>query len=170
MNTLSNWDATAFFRSLTQTNRLAQQHHFCFCRVSGMSDFQELLGSHSGTAFVCVDDLSEGYIELNNSPRTRRVKSVFFAMRYPIDKLDLRAERMETMRELFRQFMSKLILEDTKLRECNLILDPRIRFSDIPEYFVSGCACARFQVAVELITDLRLNPQEWLDTASEPQS
>ena len=164
MNTATNWDATEFFRTLTATNRLAQDSHFAFCKVSGASDFQDLLErSQSKTAFVCVDDISEGFIELNNSPRTRRVKSVFLAMRYPIDKPDLRAARMETLRELFRQFMSKLILEDTKLKERQLYLDTRIRFSEIPEYFASGCACARFQIAVDLFTDLRLNPQEWIE-------
>ena len=170
MSTETNWDATEFFRSLTATNRLAQQQHFCFCRVSGTADFQELLErSQSHTAFVCVDDISEGFIELNNSPRTRRVKSVFFAMRYPIDKPEMRAQRMETMRELFRQFMSRLILEDTKLKERQLYLDTRIRFSEIPEYFASGCACARFQIAVDLFTDLRLNPSEWFTPGQESQ-
>ena len=163
MNTATNWDATEFFRSLTQTNRLAQAQKFCFCTVSGAADFQQLLErSQSQTAFVCVDDISEGFIEINNSPRTRRVKSVFFAMRYPIDKPNLRADRMETMRELFRQFMSKLILEETKLQERQLYLDTRIRFTEIPEYFASGCACARFQIGVDLFTDLRLNPEEWI--------
>lgn len=170
MSTATNWDATEFFRVLTTTNRLAQAHHFCFCRVSGASDFQQLLErSQSQTAFVCVDDISEGFIELNNSPRTRRVKSVFFAMRYPIDKPELRSQRMETLRELFRQFMSRLILEDTKLKERQLYLDSRIRFSEIPEYFASGCACARFQVAVDLFTDLRLNPDEWI-SPEQPQT
>lgn len=164
MNTLTNWDATAFFQHLTETNLLARQHHFTFCRISGLTDFQELLErSQSSTSFVCVDDLSEGFIELNNTPRTRRVKSVFFAMRYPIERLDLRSQNLETMRELFRQFMSQLILEETRLRERHLYLDPRIRFSELPTYFATGCACAQFQVAVDLFTDLRFNPAEWAE-------
>ena len=162
MNTLTNWDATAFFRQLTNTNVLARAHQFKFCSISGLSDFQELLGSMSSTtAFVCLDDIAEGYIELHNSPRTRRVKNVFFAMRHPIDNLAKRAECMETMRELFRQFASKLILESTRLQERQLYLDPRIRFSEVPEYFAPGCACVRFQVAVDLFTDLRFNQSEW---------
>ena len=43
MNTLVNWDATQFFRTLTETNKLAQAKQFRFCRVSGLSDFQEVL-------------------------------------------------------------------------------------------------------------------------------
>ena len=162
MNTLVNWDATQFFRTLTETNKLAQAKQFRFCRVSGLSDFQEVLGRMtSSTAFVCVDDIAEGYIELNNSPRTRRVKCVFFAMRHPIDDLGKRAECMETMRELFRQFASQLILEKTRLEENCIYIDPRITFNEIDRYFFSGCACAYFQIAVDCYTDLRYNADEW---------
>ena len=48
-------------------------------------------------------------------------------------------------------------------------LDPRIRFSEIPEYFASGCACASFQVAVDIYTDLRYNQSEWLSEAAQPE-
>ena len=71
------------------------------------------------------------------------------------------------MRELFRQYMSVLILESTRLQERSLYLDPRIRFSEIPEYFASGCACASFQVAVDIFTDLRYNEAEWLSAAAQ---
>jgi hypothetical protein len=50
-----------------------------------------------------------------------------------------------------------------------LYLDPRIRFSEIPEYFASGCACASFQVAVDIYTDLRYNEAEWLSAAAQPE-
>ena len=162
MNTEVNWDAVSFFRSLTETNRLAQEKSFAFCRVTGTQDLQDMLSRiGSKTNFVCVDDISEGYIELNNSPRTRRVKSVYMAMRYAVDNLAARQACMEVMRELFRQFMSKLILESTRLQERQLYLDPRIRFTEVPEYFAAGCAVARFQVAVDLFTDLRYNADEW---------
>ena len=121
------------------------------------------------TAFVCVSDTAEGYTELNNSPRTRRVKTVFFAMRHQLGNMAARLDCFDTMRELFRQYMSVLILEQTKLQERSLYLDPRIRFSEIPEYFASGCACASFQIAVDIYTDLRYNQSEWLSEAAQPE-
>ena len=68
---------------------------------------------------------------------------------------------MDSMRELFRQFMSKLILEKTRLELNNIYLDPRISFQEIDQYFFSGCACAFFQIAVDTYTDLRYDPNEW---------
>ena len=65
------------------------------------------------------------------------------------------------MRELFRQFMSMLILERTRLEENCIYVDPRISFQEIDRYFFSRCACAYFQMAVDVFTDLRYNEAEW---------
>ncbi len=156
------WNATQFFERLTATNRLAKSEGFTFCQVSGLDGFEEALDNmQQSLAFVCVSDIANGYTELHNTPRTRRVKTIFLAMRHKIDDMAARLDCMETMRELFRQFMSLLILEKTKLEEQCIYLDPRISFNEIDRYFFSGCACAYFQVAVDVYTDLRYNANEW---------
>ena len=138
-----NWDATTFFASLTASNKFAKSNDFTFAKVSGLDGFEEALQQlQSATAFVAVSDISQGYIEVNNSPHTRRVKTVFLAMRHALGDMTARQECMDTMRELFRQFMSKLILEKTKQEQQNIYLDPRISFQEIDQYFFSGCACA----------------------------
>lgn len=113
------------------------------------------------SAFIAVSDISQGYTELNTTPHTRRVKTVFLAMRHAIDDMVARQECMDTMRELFRQFMSVMIQEKTRVEEEHIYLDPRISFHEIDRYFLSGCACAYFQVATDVYTDLRYNSQEW---------
>ena len=158
-----NWDATAFFQRLTSSNKYAKSKSFTFAKVSGLDGFEEALNQlQSATAIVAVSDISQGYIEVNNSPHTRRVKTVFLAMRHALGDMTARQECMNTMRELFRQFMTKLILEKTKQEQHNIYLDPRISFQEIDQYFFSGCACAYFQIAVDTYTDLRYDPTEWL--------
>ena len=116
MKHYGQWDAAAFFERLAATNILAQKEHFIFCRVSGLEGFEEALAQmQTASAFVCVSDIADGYTELNNTPRTRRVKTVFLAMRHAAEDMEARSECMETMRELFRQFASQLILEKTRL-------------------------------------------------------
>lgn len=162
MKKLSNWNASQFFEELTAKNRLAQKEKFSFCRVSGLDGLEEALDNmQSSSAFVCVSDIANGYTELNNTPRTRRVKTIFFAMRHAINDMNARQNCMDTMRELFRQFMSVLIQERTKLEQNCIYLDPRISFNEIDRYFFSGCACAYFQLAVDVFTDLRFNSDEW---------
>ena len=156
------WDATSFFERLAKSNKLAVGEGFTFCQVSGLEGFEEALSQmQSASAFICVSDIADGYTELNNTPRTRRVKTVFFAMRHAAEDMDARNECMEIMRELFRQFASQLIMEKTRLEENCIYIDPRISFNEIDRYFFSGCACAYFQIAVDVFTDLRYNPDEW---------
>ena len=157
-----NWNATAFFEQLTASNRLAQEKHFSFLRVSGLEGLEEVLHTlQHVTAFVAVSDIAQGYTELNNTPHTRRVKTVFIAMRHQLDNMTARQECMDIMRELFRQFMSVLIQEATRIEREQIYLDPRISFNEIPQYFASGCACAYFQIATDVYTDLRFNAEEW---------
>lgn len=158
-----NWDAEVFFGRLTAKNKLAQAHGFRFCRVSGLRGFEEALGAMQNTAaFVCIQEQDDGFISLENTPHTRRVKTVFLAMRHAIDHQEMRNACFDIMREIFRQFMTKLILERTKLANNHIYLDQRITFNEIEPYFASGCACAYFQVAVDTFTDLRLREDEWI--------
>ena len=157
-----NWDAVAFFEHLTNTNKLAQKEGFLFCRVSGLEGFEECIHALQSTAnFIAVSDIAQGYTELNTTPHTRRVKTVFLAMRHALDDMRARQQCMDIMRELFRQFMSVLIQEKTRVETEHIYLDPRISFQEIDRYFLSGCACAFFQVATDVYTDLRYNQEEW---------
>lgn len=158
----TDWSATKYFEELTQRNLLARSENFVFCRVSGLEGFEEALQQmQTAHALVCVSDIADGYTELQNSPRTRRVKTVFMAMRHRVDDMERRLACMETMRELFRQFMTMLTLEKTRLEENYIFLDPRITFNEVERYFFSGCACAYFQIGIDVFTDLRYNPAEW---------
>ncbi len=162
MKLLSDWCATDFFQNLCATNKLALAENFVFSRCSGLEGFEEALQEmQTSVAFCFVSDIADGYTELNNTPRTRRVKTVFLAMRHSAEDMELRNSCMEIMRELFRQFMSVLTLERVKLEQNCIYLDPRISFNEIDRYFFSGCACAYFQIAVDVYTDLRYNPDEW---------
>lgn len=158
----SDWSATRFFEQLTQTNLLARREGFAFCRVSGLEGFEEALRDmQRASAFVCVSDISDGYTDLHNTPRTRRIKTVFLAMRHAAEDMDARLECMDIMRELFRQFMSRLILQKTRLEQNCIHIDPRITFNEVDRYFFSGCACAYFQIAVDEYPDLRFSPGDW---------
>lgn len=158
------WDASSFFRGLTARNRLARSKGFRFLEVSGLEGFEQALQNLQGaTAMVCVSDVADGFTSLDISPHTRRVKTVFLAMRHAVDDMRARSACMEVMRELFRQFASVLILEKTRLEQRCIYLDPRISFTEIERWFFSGGACAYFQVAVDVNTDLRYNADEWDD-------
>lgn len=158
-----NWDAAAFFERLTNANKLAKSKNFRFARVSSLEGYHTLISKTLDmTACVAVSDTSEGGTEMNNTPHTRRVKTVFLFMRHAADRQDLRQKCLDTMNELFRQFLTVLIQEKTRLSEDCIYIDPYIKFTEIDKYFYSGGACAFFQIAMDTFTDLSYNPDEWL--------
>ncbi len=159
-----NWDATEYFRRLTQRNKLAQSQHYAFAQVSGLEGLEDYLNSMlTSRAAVCVSDISPGYTEMNNTPHTRRVKTVFMMKRHKINDMAARENCINEMRELFRQFMSALFKERTRIREGLLYLDPRVQFQEIEKYFAAGAACAYFQIALDTYTNLVYREEEWLE-------
>ena len=164
MNFSGTWSATDFFRSLTLKNRLAKAHGFTFCLVSGLSGFLDVISANNSDPFViALDDTSDGYAQIDNSPHRRLVKTVYFSMRHAVADQEARQHCIDIMAEIFRQFMSKLIMERTQLAQKMLRLDPRIQFSEMDKYFCTGAACVFFQIAVDVDTDMRFNKDEWED-------
>ena len=158
------WDAAAFFEVLTATNRLAQSEGFTFCRVSGLDGFEEAVNqAQTASAFVCVSDIADGYMEMNNTPRTRRIKAVFFAMRHTAEDMAARAGCRGIMLGLLRQVVARRRPEEVLVVSGCSGLVPRRSFNEIDRYFFSGAAGAYFQIAVDVFTDLRYNPDEWCE-------
>lgn len=156
-----DWDAASYFKRLCETNKQAIANGFDFTVVSSLDGFYDALSDRlSSSAIVAVSDTSDGAVSVAGVPVTRRVKTVFMAMRHAVGSG--REECLVIMRELFRQFMSALILERTRLQEGSIYIDDRISFHEIDQYFATGCACAYFQISVDSFTDLAYNQDEWL--------
>lgn len=163
MNTLNfDWNATAFFQTLAQENLLCQSKGYNFAKCSGLDGLEDFLASmQTVTRAVLVSDISPGVTDLNNAPRTRRVKTVFLVCRHALGNMDARNAAMAELREIFRQFMSRFLLEKNRIEQGILYFDPRVQFTEISPYFASGCACAYFQIAVNTMTDLQYRADEW---------
>lgn len=158
------WSATDFFRRLVPRNRLAQRKGFVFCEISGLEGLEEAVASMQNTkAFVCVAENAAGYTDLDNTPHTRRIRTVFLAMRHKLDDMQARQSCMDTMRELHRQFCSVLIREKTRLEENMQYLDPRINLQEVSRYLIPGTAVCMFEIAVNTYIDLQFRPDEWQD-------
>lgn len=164
-----NWDAQSFFKKLTECNKFARENGYVFHPVSGLDGFNATLCDALSTqAFVCVSDTSPGALSMDNTPHTSRMKIVFLACRHRAENEAARQEAFDCMRELFRQFMSVLIREKTRLDEDCIYIDNRINFTEMERYFYTGAACAYFQIRIDTYTDLTFNEDEWLSTPIIP--
>jgi len=156
------WSATDFFKSLTERNLLAVSKGFRFVQVSGLDGLEEAVASMQNTAnFVFVVENAAGYTNLDNTPHTRRVRSVFIAMRHKHEDMQAHRRCMDIIAELHRQFCSALILERTRLEENMQYLDPRITLQEVSRYLIPGTAICMFEIAVDTYIDLSYNPEEW---------
>lgn len=169
---LPDFDASAFFKHLTKSNRLAISMGFEYADVSDLDGFEGALNDmQQYRPLVCVSDTSDGMISLDNAPRTQRIKTVYMFMPHPIDEnwAEHRKRCFVIMREIFRQFLSVMIRQHTRLHLDGLYLQRQITFSEIDRYFFSGGACAFFEIVVDKATDLQLRHEEWLTDPMPPK-
>ena len=160
-----DWNASDFFAAIVRENKLCVDKNYNFARCSGLDGLEEFIASMQKiTRAVIVSDISPGFTDLNNAPRTRRVKTVFLVCRHRVGDMTARNAAMTELREIFRQFMSRFLLEKNRIEQGILYFEPRVQFTEIPLYFASGCACAFFQIAVNTMTDLQYRAEEWLTT------
>lgn len=162
MQSQQQFDAAAFFRYLTEHNRLARGLGFAFGQCSGLDGLIDALAAAgSSPNFISVDDTSDGYTSLHISPSQTTVKTIYLTMRHKAGDMKARQYCIRQMREIFRQFMSALLPEKIRLAEGNIEIDPRIQFSEIDEGFFTGAACAYFQIAIHTPQNLCYNADEW---------
>lgn len=161
-NDTPRWDAAAFLEGLTDRNKLAKQHGFRFCRISGLTGMEEALAAMQQTpAFVMVSDAPVGTMDIDNTPHQRRTVMVILAMRHRLDDMTARAECLNTMQELFRQFMSALIPERTRMQQNALFIDPRVTLQVFNKYLTPGVTCYEFELTTTAYVDLTYQTDEW---------
>lgn len=164
MRTINDdWDAYAFFRSLIESNKLAQEKGFRCGRVSSLAGFEDYLAQmQTAAAMLLVQEVDAGEIRLDNTPHIRRVKTIYMCMRHKVDDMEARVRCFDTMRRLFGQLMSRTMQEKTELENNAMYMDSRISFNEISQDFAQGCACAYFVIAVDTYVDLSYKEEEWL--------
>lgn len=157
-----DWDAAAFFEPLVGKNKLCRKIGMRFCRVSGLQGLEDALDGMINTqAFFAVSEESQGVTELLTTPHSRRVKTVFLAMRHKLDDMEARRNCFLRMNEVFRQMMSVLLRQQTRIAQGHIYIDPKITFTEMESYTLAGCAGAFFQVTVDTNLNLVYNPDEW---------
>lgn len=153
---------TEYFRKLTESNILAQRLGLQFETVSGLSGFSETLDANpSAPGFICVSDSSDGTLELGNQPRLRTMRTVYIALRHPYSNPEAREQALVTIREIFRQFVTHLNREKTRLAQNLIYISDKVTVNEIESYFATGTACAYFTITTEQYSNLMYNPGEW---------
>jgi len=164
MDTKNLFDAFAYFQEVLAKNKLATSEKFEFCRISGPKGMEDALANfRTAPAFFCVDDSVSGMTYARNGGFfQRRIFTLFAFRRYDFKKQSDRAESLSICRKLSHQLLSKMIVDSDTLNSEMVYIDLNsIKFQEIEQYALSGCAGLYFLVAVDEPINLVYDDTEW---------
>ena len=165
MNAKELFDIEAYFADMCARNRLAADHSFRFCTCSGIESLQGPLDRFKrDNAFFCVDDTNDGAMFLGRGGGwyKKRTFTVFILHRYTFRDEKDRAEKLALCRRLFRQVMSRVIVDADDLQnELIYLHTDNVLSRELGQYFMSGCTGLYFMLDVSEPVDLRFDAEEW---------
>lgn len=166
MNAKEFFDSEKYFSSLCDRNKAARQHGFKFCTSSGIESLQGPLDRFkTDSAFFCLDDTNDGQLFRGKSGGwyKRRTFTVFLLHRYRFDDEADRAAKLAVCRALFRQVMSRMIIDADDLgNELVYLHTENVMARELGQYFMNGCTGLNFMLDVSEPVDLVFDPEEWL--------
>jgi len=161
-----NFDAYTYFEDICRTNKITAKNRYRFCRVTGLSNMEEVIQNFkSEKHYFCVDDTEDGtVIQQGGGYVERRQYTVFLIKKYAFGKMEEQHEALNECRKIYRQIVKKLIYDRHFLEnEMTYLHVERIPFYEIPGYFISGCTGLYFMITVDIPTDFCYDGEEWND-------
>ena len=165
MDAKSLFDSEAYFSKLCAKNRLAKALGFKFCTCTGIESLQGPLDSFRTTnVFFCLDDANDGVLFRGKSGGwfMKRTFTVFMMRRHKLQDETARIAALTTCRILFRQIMSRLLVDQEDLsNEMVYLHTENVMSREFGQYFLSGCTGLYFMIDVSEPVDLTYDSEEW---------
>lgn len=166
MDDKKTFSAQAYFKGLTERNKLAQEYKFYPCSCSGINSLEDMIHKfQTKDSFVSVDDTNDSQMTRQGAGFfSARTITVFILRRYKFNDMTSRAESLDICRRLYRQFCSRLLVDSAQLENDFTYLNTnRIFYRELGEYFLSGLTGLYFMIDVNEPEDLRYDATEWTD-------
>lgn len=167
MDAVRFFDSEKYFSSVCTSNRLAVENGFRFCTCSGIESLQGPLDRFkTDSAFFCLDDTNDGAMVRGRGGGwyKKRTFTIFILHRYTFrDEAD-RSAKLAVCRDLFRQVMSRMLVDaDDLSNEMVYLHTDSVLSRELGQYFMSGCTGLYFMIDVSEPVDLKYNSAEWLN-------
>jgi hypothetical protein len=159
------FDAHHYFKSICETNKLLLSGKYQFCRVTGLSNMEEVIQKfQSAKAYFCIDDTDDGTLLSNHGSGffERRSHTIFILKKFPYNNMEQQHNALTECRAIFRQIMKKLIHDRQKLLDSMTYLRlDSTPWHEFPGFVISGCTGIHFEVTIDIPVDLCYNGNEW---------
>lgn len=167
MDAKSFFDAEQYFSGICAKNKLASDYSFKFCTCSGIETLQGPLEKfRTVNAFFCVDDTNDGALFQGKSGGwyKKRTFTVFIMHRYTFGTETSRQEALAVCRNLFRQVVSRMIVDSYDMKNELIYLHTETILSrELGQYFLNGCTGLYFMIDVSEPVDLKFDESEWTE-------
>lgn len=162
----SSFDAIAYFYALTERNKLAQEKGFVPVTISNTDNLEGLMEEYrDNDRFVAVTDTNSGNLSSPDGAygfSKRRAYTVFVLSAYEYGNMQSRQEELELCRELFRQFVSRILRDKYLYDEKQMYFDTHaIPNQELGRYYLSGMAGLHFTLYVQEPVDLQYEEDQW---------
>ena len=162
----SSFDAIAYFYALTERNKLAQEKGFVPVTISNTDNLEGLMEEYrDNDRFVAVTDTNSGNLSSPDGAygfSKRRAYTVFILSAYEYGNMQSRPEELELCRELFLQFVSRILRDKYLYDEKQMYFDTHaIPNQELGRYYLSGVAGLHFTLYVQEPVDLQYEEDQW---------
>ena len=162
----SSFDAIAYFYALTERNKLAKEKGFVPVTISNTDNLEGLMEEYrDNDRFVAVTDTNSGNLSSPDGAygfSKRRAYTVFILSAYEYGNMQSRQEELELCRELFRQFVSRILRDKYLYDEKQMYFDTHaIPNQELGRYYLSGVAGLHFTLYVQEPVDLQYEENQW---------
>lgn len=157
-----DWDS--YIGEVVAGNKLAMRHNFVMTTCSGIGYLQGLLQQfRTASNFVCTTDTCEESTYLHSGGWfKRRLFITFILMRFNPRTMNDQADKMNIVRELFRQMLSRFVIDSERLGvNQNFINLRNIQSKELGGTFLNSCTGLYFQTYMDEPIDLCYNIEEW---------
>lgn len=164
------FDALHYFETLAQQNRLCREHAFKPVFCSGPDSIEGLMQQFQKTAnFVMIDDTTDQNLYSEGvSYFKRRVYTVFILAAYRWDDMEDREEKMNLCREIFQQFVRRMIWDRIRREDegddITFLNVEKIYSKEFGRYTMSGVTGLYFMVENDEPTSMEYEDENDLES------
>lgn len=161
-----NFNPLDYFEMLAKQNVLCRKNEFMPVFCSGPDNIEGLMAEYRTTEnFIVIDDTTDNNVH-NNKPGwfTKSVYTVWILASTRYNDPERRKERMKLCREIFRQFLSRMLNDKAKMvyGQAMYYMDlSRIYYKELGRYSFNGATGLYFMVENDIPENLIFVEDEW---------
>lgn len=160
---MNEFNITDYLEQLCRESALCAREKFKFCKVTGLSGFEGVIGNFAERALFAVDDTADGNLSKTNSGYVdTRFTTVYLIRKFEFQDMEDQRRSMRICTDLFYSLLKRLIHDRRMLEGHKVFIDTEdTSYHEIPEFFANGSTGIYFNIAFSVPKVMCFDPDEW---------